>query len=281
MANEMIPVTTLAWQPSSVLAATFIATIALFSVVWALHVKKEDAGIVDFFWGVGFALVAWLSVALTGATTPVGLLFALLVTLWAARLTAHMVWRHRHMGGEDARYRAMRTKGGPHWWWRSLFTLYWLQAAIQWVLALPVHAALLYGTADPMMPLVTLGVVLFLAGFGIEAVADRQLWSFKANPANAGRLMTAGLFSWSRHPNYFGETVLWWGLGLVAFAESGAWWALVGPALITVLLTRVSGVSLLDAHLRATKPGYAEWAARTPAFVPRPPRTGDLAARKA
>lgn len=271
MANEMIPVTGLGWQQGAVLSTTFLAVITLFSLVWALHVKKRDAGVVDFFWGVGFALIAWLTIALRGEASVAGLVLAGLVTLWAARLTAHMVWRHQHMGGEDARYAAMRAKGGPDWWWRSLFTLYWLQASIQWVLAAPVHAGLLGAAAEISGPLIGLGIALFAVGFVIEAVADHQLWAFKARPANRGRLMTEGLFRWSRHPNYFGETVLWWGLGLVSVAASGAWWALIGPGLITILLLKVSGVTLLDAHLSATKPGYADWAARTPAFLPRPP----------
>lgn len=274
MANELLPVSAIAWETAPILGATFLTTILLFSLVWAIHVKIRDAGIVDFFWGPGFAVVAWLSVVLTGSATPTTILLCTLVTIWAVRLTVHMVWRHRTMDGEDARYAAMRAKGGPSWWWRSLFTLYWLQAAIQWGLATPIHASVFWHEPAVSLPLVAVGVGLFAAGLAVETIADHQLWHFKALPGNRGRLMTTGLFAWSRHPNYFGETVLWWGLGLVAYATSGLWWAFIGPALITPLLLKVSGVSLLDAHLQATKPGYAEWARRTPAFLPRPPRTG-------
>lgn len=272
MANELIPVTDLGWGVSPVLVATATATIALFTLVWALHVKMRDAGVVDFFWGVGFALNAWLAIWLRGEASILTLAVAALVTLWAARLTVHMVWRHRHMGGEDARYAAMRAAGGPGWWWRSLFTLYWLQAVVLWTLAAPLHALALGPAAEPPLLLVVLGLALFAAGLAVETVADRQLWRFKADPRNRGRLMTEGLFAWSRHPNYFGETVLWWGIGLLALAGSGQWWALAGPALLTFLLLKVSGVGMLDAHLARTKPGYEAWAARTPAFVPRRPR---------
>lgn len=275
LANEFIPVASTLWDPSTILLATFLATIALFSLVWGIHVKIRDAGIVDFFWGPGFALVAWLTIALSGGGTTGTLLLAGLITVWAVRLTAHMVWRHRHMDGEDARYAAMRRKGGPGWWWRSLFTLYWLQAAIQWVLGTPVHASL-FGRTEALSPaLLYPGLALFAVGMVLETVADFQLWRFKADPANRGRLMTEGLFAWSRHPNYFGETLVWWGFGLIAYADTGLVWALVGPALITLLLLKVSGVTLLDTHLAATKQGYADWAARTPAFVPRRPRPAD------
>lgn len=275
LTNELLIFPSPALNTPEVLAATFAAAILLFSLVWAIHVKIRDAGIVDFFWGPGFALSGWLAVLLSGRATPVSLILLALVTLWAARLTAHMVWRHRHMDGEDARYAAMRAKGGPHWWWRSLFTLYWLQGAIQWALATPVHAAVLFPVEEASMGFLFAGVALFVAGFLLEAVADHQLWRFKAERGNRGRLMTTGLFAWSRHPNYFGETVLWWGLGLVGFAATNLWWVFVGPALITVLLLKVSGVSLLDAHLARTKPGYEEWAGRTSAFIPRPPRRPD------
>lgn len=257
-----------------VFALTLAAALALFTLVWAIHVKIEDAGIVDFAWGGAFAVTGWLAVLLVGSATSATLLLIGLTTLWAIRLTAHMVWRHGHMDGEDSRYKAMRQAGGPSWWWASLFKVYWIQAVVQWIVALPLVIAATMPAADVAVLPLAVGTALFAAGFVVEAVADRQLWSFKAKPQNRGRLMTEGLFAWSRHPNYFGETVLWWGLGLIAFAATGAYAVFVSPAILTMLLLKVSGVSLLDAHLERTKPGFAAWARRTPAFVPRPPRQG-------
>lgn len=280
MANELIPLTGLGWDGGATLGATFLATIALFTLVWGIHVKIRDAGVVDFFWAGAFVLTIGLAVGLTGSATATTLWLAALVVLWAARLTVHMVWRHRHMGGEDARYRAMRERGGPAFWWKSLFTIYWVQAVVQFVVAAPLLAAALANAETVDLRLVAAGTLLFAVGFLVEAVADRQLWSFKSRPENAGRLMTGGLFAWSRHPNYFGEVLLWWGLGLIALATSGAWWALLGPFVLTGLLIKVSGVELLDAHLARTKPGFGEWAARTPGFVPRPPRAGRRPARQ-
>jgi steroid 5-alpha reductase family enzyme len=277
LANEMIPLTTLGASGPTILVATLVASLVIFGLVWAIHVKMRDAGIVDFAWGGSFAVTGCLAVLLAGEASATTLLLLGLVTLWAARLTVHMVTRHRVMDGEDSRYRAMREAGGPSFWWRSLFTIYTVQAVIQWLIATPLFIAVLVRAEAAPLLLVWLGITLFAVGFLIETVADRQLWSFKAEPANRGKLMTRGLFAWSRHPNYFGETVLWWGLALVAYAASGSLLVVFGPALLTFLLLKVSGVSLLDAHLARTKPGFDAWAAATPAFVPRPPRGNPVA----
>jgi steroid 5-alpha reductase family enzyme len=272
LANELIPVTGFAASGPTVLVSTLAASVVLFAVVWAIHVKMRDAGIVDFAWGGSFVVTAWLAIGLVGSATPAALLVAVLATIWAIRLTAHMAWRHRFMEGEDSRYRAMREATGPSFWWKSLFKVYTLQAVIQWMVAAPLLTVALVRADDVPTILVVAGTALFAFGFVVEAFADYQLWSFKARPENRGRLMTSGLFAWSRHPNYFGETVLWFGIGLVAYAASGSLWAFAGPILLAVLLLKVSGVSLLDAHLARTKPGFDDWAAATPAFVPRPPR---------
>jgi steroid 5-alpha reductase family enzyme len=271
LANELIPIAGFHFTAAPVLGATLSAALAMFTLVWAIHVKIEDAGIVDFLWGGAFAVTGWSGAVLAGGASPTTLLLLCLVTLWATRLTLHMVWRRGLMDGEDARYRAMRIAGGPAFWWRSLFTLFWLQAVVQWLVASPLLVAVLVPAETVSVPLAGLGVALFAFGLAIEATADAQLWRFKSRPENRGRLMTSGLFAWSRHPNYFGEAVLWWGLGLVAYAGSGSMLAFGGPALLTALLLRISGVALLDAHLATTKPGYAEWASRTRAFLPRPP----------
>ncbi len=272
LANELIPVSGFEWAASSVIAATLLAAFALFTLVWLIHVKIEDAGIVDFAWGGSFFVTGWLALWLAGGATATTFLLMSLVTVWAARLTAHMAWRHGFMDGEDARYRAMREATGPGFWWKSLFKVYWIQALVQWLVASPLLAAALLRAETAPIALVAVGAVMFLVGFVIESVADRQLWAFKAKPENRGLLMTGGLFAWSRHPNYFGEVVLWWGLGLIAFASSGSLFSFLGPVLLTGLLLKVSGVELLDAHLARTKPGFEDWAARTSAFIPRAPR---------
>lgn len=212
---------------------------------------------------------------------------ALLTTIWAARLGFHLVRRHASAEGEDPRYLAMRLRHGPGWENRSFWMVFMLQAVCMWVIASPQHVVIL-GVPGLSLPpgfatvVLAAGFVMFAAGFLVEAVADAALARFRADPANRGRLLTGGLFAWSRHPNYFGEALLWWGLGLVATAFSGQPLALLGPAFLTLLLLKVSGVPVLDEYL-SSRPGFPDYAARTPAFLPRPPRhdlTGGFAPSK-
>ncbi|MEZ4467653.1 MAG: DUF1295 domain-containing protein [bacterium] len=192
----------------------------------------------------------------------------LLVATWGLRLSAYLTWRAWGQP-EDFRYRAMRDKHGPRFWWISGLTVFTLQAALCWIIALPVQAAILVGGDAGWLD--GLGALVFAAGFAIEAVADAQLARFKARRTDPEAILDTGVWAWSRPPNYFGELVVWWGLGLVGLA-AGAWWALVGPAVISGLLLRVSGVPLLEAKLRQ-RPAFRAYVERTPAFFPRPPRS--------
>jgi len=260
----------------SVLIATLLLGLVIFSVLWLIHGPRRDAGIVDWWWAGGFAATAWLEWVASGRAGGLQLFVTVAVTIWAVRLTVHLVVRHRRRGGiEDPRYAAMRARGGPNWPRTNLVTVFWLQAVVQWALAAPIHAALLHPEPGPLSPaalwLASAGCALFVIGFVIEWVADAQLSADKADPARRSRLVTTGLWAWSRHPNYFGEAVLWWGLGLVGAAASGLWWVLVATAALTVLLLKVSGIPPLEAVL-ATRPGWPDYAARTSAFLPRPPR---------
>jgi steroid 5-alpha reductase family enzyme len=251
------------------LAATGLAAALLaFSVLWIVSLRLQDASIADPFWGPGFLVVTVVYLVVHGDPSPRGLLVTGLVAAWAARLGLHLLTRNR-AEGEDPRYAAMRARGGASFAWSSLFTVFWLQAAILWVVSLPVLGAIA-GTV-PLGPLDALGAAVFLGGFFTEAIADAQLVRFRADPANRGRILDSGLWRYSRHPNYFGDAVLWWGIYLLAVA-AGAAWTVVGPALMTFLLLRVSGVTLLERGLRERKPGYDAYARRTSAFVPWPPR---------
>lgn len=255
------------------LAVTFGFGIVVFSLLWLIHGRIRDASIVDYWWAGGFAAIAWTEYSLGPGGGSTQLFVTLAVTLWAVRLTVHMAARHRARGFvEDRRYARFREAGGPDWPRRNLFSIFWLQAAVQWALALPIHAVMLApALADPAEVAVLLGTALFFAGLGIEWIADLQLARFKAGEGRDGRIFTGGLWAWSRHPNYFGEAMLWWGLGLVAVGATGAWWVLAAPAALTFLLVKVSGVQPLEAEL-AGRPGWADYAARTSAFLPRPPR---------
>ncbi|HSM51604.1 MAG TPA: DUF1295 domain-containing protein [Thermoanaerobaculia bacterium] len=246
-------------------AALFVAMVAL----WGLSLRRRDASIVDIFWGPGFLLVAGLGLWLGEGPGPRRLLVFALVALWALRLASHIA--ARNLGrGEDYRYREMRERHGARFGLVSLFSVFLLQGAILWVVALPLMAAQSAPSPVGLGFRDLAGALLWATGFLIEAVADRQLARFRAR-GGPGRVMDRGLWRYSRHPNYFGEAVLWWGLYLVAAGTPGGGWTIVSPLLMTFLLVRVSGVALLEKGM-AKRPGWAEYAARTSAFVPLPPR---------
>jgi steroid 5-alpha reductase family enzyme len=255
--------------PEVTTAAAGLAVV-LFAMtgLWLLSLRLRDASIVDAFWAPGFVLVGVTYILSEGRVGSRGVLAMVLIAGWAVRLGVHLLRRNQE-AGEDPRYGAMRQRHGERFGRVSLFTVFWLQGVILWVVSAP-----LLGTAtsrSPLGALDTVGGVIALSGLIIEAVADRQLRAFRAEPSNSGRVLDTGLWRYSRHPNYFGNAVLWWGVYLIALA-GGAWWSVFAPALMTVLLLKVSGVALLERGLVLSRPGYAEYVSRTSAFVPWPPR---------
>ncbi len=234
---------------------------AAMGLLWLLSLKLRDSSIVDIFWGCGFVGVAWVSFALGEGLFERKLLAALLTTLWGGRLSVYLYLRN-HGRPEDARYQAMRASRGASWWIWSLPIVFLLQGALMWIVSLPLQA--LGPSALGVFDL--LGALGVLGGVAFEGVADLQLARFKKDPAHKGQLMNRGLWSWSRHPNYFGDFLVWWGL----FAISAPW-TVVAPVVMSVLLMRVSGVTLLEKSM-SQRPGWAEYARRTSAFFPRPPK---------
>ncbi len=244
--------------------AAALATFAAFTLFWAISIQIRDASIVDVWWGPGFVVAAWIAWASApSAGWAQGILLAC-VTLWGLRLGLYMLAR-RH-GEEDARYRAMREHHGDAFVLRSLWLVFWLQAVILWVASSPALVAM-PAERPPVTALVVLGIALFTGGFALEVAADRAVARFKADPGNSGRLLSDGLHGVIRHPNYLGEIILQWGLGIMALGASLNPLALVGPALMTGLIVKLSGVPMLEAQL-AGRPGYAEWRARTGALLP-------------
>lgn len=247
-----------------------LAVLGLAVLVWLISLAKRDASIADVFWGLGFVVLAWLYRDLGDAGSFRTVLVPVLLTVWGVRLSAHILVRSRGRG-EDRRYAAMRRRWGHRFPLVSLLTVFWLQAGVMWVVALPL---LQVQTASaPWSWLDGLGIALFAVGFVFEAVGDVQLLRFRADPASAGRVLDRGLWRYTRHPNYFGDATLWWGFGCLALATPAGAWVLVGPALMTFLLRRVSGVTLLEKGLRESRPGYRDYVARTNAFVPSWPRS--------
>lgn len=251
-----------------------VAAIGLLSIataltgVWAVSVRRRDASIADICWGPGFVLLAWLYCALLYAWRPRPVLVASLITIWGGRLAWHIARRHH---GEDPRYAAMRAAAGNAFARRSLFVVFWLQAALIWFVSLPMLAIVAAPVAGIRHTDIA-GLLLFLVGFVFEAVGDAQLARFRSNPANRGRVLDTGLWRYTRHPNYFGDATLWWGVFLMATAAPAGWMTIGSPVVMTVLLLRVSGVALLERSLKSSKPDYDAYLRRTSAFIPWFPR---------
>jgi steroid 5-alpha reductase family enzyme len=252
---------------AAVLGLSLAVVLAL--PTWITSVVLRDASIVDRVWSVLIAAPA-LVYAMTLGTDPRVNLMLVVVVAWAVRLAVFITvrnWGH----GEDRRYREIRARNQPHFALKSLYLVFLLQAVLAWIVGLPVLAAT--GGGDWGV-LDSIGAAIAIGGLVVETLADAQLARFRRDPANKGRVMDRGLWRWSRHPNYFGETCLWWGIGLMGLAGGGweRFWCLASPLLMTVLLLRVSGVTLLEKDIGDRRPAYRYYIARTSAFIPWPPK---------
>lgn len=234
-------------------------------LVWPLSVYKENAGIVDSLWSVFFILAAVTYFMTVPETGPRSGFMLALVGVWGFRLSAHITWRNWGEG-EDHRYRAMRKRNEP-FAWKSLYLVFLLQAVIAWVVSLPLLGAISGQAAIGILDIA--GFLIFTLGLFFEALGDWQLARFKADPANQGKVLDTGLWRYTRHPNYFGDFCVWWGFGLIALS-AGAWWSLPAPLIMTGLLLKVSGVSLLEKDISERRPEYTEYILRTNAFFPGP-----------
>ncbi len=243
------------------------ATLPLMFIAWLISVWRRNVAIVDVFWGLAIAGAGFAWLMAGGAGSARATLVMVLATLWALRLAAHILWRGWGQP-EDRRYREIRARNEPNFAFKSLYLVFVLQAVLAWVVALPLYGAV--RSTTPLGVLDALGVALWVVGFSCEAIADWQLAAFQRRGGSAGAVMDQGLWRYSRHPNYFGEFCLWWGLWLVALS-GGAWWSIAGPALLTFFLLRFSGVALTEKDIAERRPAYRDYMRRTSAFVPRPP----------
>lgn len=261
------------------LLTTLIAIAGLMLGMWLLSLPLRNVSIVDIGWGLGFVLVAWLtaSQALT-ASDGISwrtLLLPVLTTCWGLRLSGYLAWRN--IGhGEDYRYREMRERFGPAFVWTSLLIVFGLQGSVMWIVSLPLQAVHVWpNTQSPNDWLTVLGVACWLTGFLFESIGDWQLARFKARAENKDQVMNRGLWRYTRHPNYFGDFMIWWGHWLISMSLSdwtATWWTILSPALMSFLLIRVSGVALLEKSMKQRSPQYATYIEQTSSFFPRPPR---------
>jgi steroid 5-alpha reductase family enzyme len=246
-------------------------------LLWLISIPLRNVSIIDIGWGIGFVLVAWI--------VSWNDLLMLMVTAWGIRLAYYLTVRNLGKP-EDYRYAAMRQKHGSSFVWSSLFRVFALQGVIMWIVALPIVTTTVRISVDQPDAVATrsdlilaaivvgTGLLLWLVGMIFETVSDWQLWEFKSKSWNDGKVMDSGLWKYTRHPNYFGEFLIWWGHWLVSLAMTDptrTWWTIISPALMTFLLLKVSGVALLERAMEKRSPEYESYIKRTSKFFPRPP----------
>ncbi|MCG6911762.1 MAG: DUF1295 domain-containing protein [Deltaproteobacteria bacterium] len=249
------------------LTINFLAVLTMMLLGWVVSLIYKNVTHVDSLWGVGFVLIAWLTFGMADGFAGRRILITLLVSLWGLRLSLHLSrrnWGH----GEDPRYAAWRRESGDRFWLVSLVKVFVLQAVFLWIISVALQWAQLSAVPDRFTAWDVLGLLVWIVGFIFEAVADQQLYRFKADPGNKGKVMDQGLWAYSRHPNYFGESLMWWGIFLIALSTPAGWWTVVSPLVITTVLLKMTGVTLMEKTIVHTKPGYNDYIARTNAFVP-------------
>jgi steroid 5-alpha reductase family enzyme len=246
------------------------ATVLIYMLLWfvvSLIIKRND--VADVAWGGGFIVAALAALASSGVTTSRARLVTALVIIWGLRLSLHIGFRNRGKG-EDARYRKWREEWGKYATLRSFFQIYILQGVLLLVISLPVIRSIT--AADtPLGFMDLLGAIVWLTGFLFEAISDRQLLQFKKDRANKEKVISTGLWRYSRHPNYFGEVTLWWGIFIIVLAVPGGWMTMFGPLMITALILGVSGIPMLEKKYEGNAE-FDEYKRRTSAFFPLPPK---------
>ena len=247
-----------------------LVILGCMTLLWLISLQLKNSSIVDIFWGTGFVIANWVYFGLSPDGFPLRKwLVGILVTIWGLRLSLHIL--RRNWGKpEDFRYQVWRKEPGTCWWWLSFFRVFLLQGILMWIMSAPLLAAQRGAKPAHLILFDFLGVIVWGIGFFFEAVGDLQLARFKADPTNKGKVMERGVWRYTRHPNYFGDSVQWWGYYLIA-AFPGGWWTIFSPILMTLFLLRVSGVTLLEKTLEK-RPVYQEYIRKTSAFMPWFPR---------
>lgn len=251
-----------------------LVILGLMAALWLVSLLLRNSSIVDIFWGLGFVITAWVYFALTpGGPEARRQAIVIITSLWGLRLTLHVL-RRNWRKPEDFRYQKWRQESGKDWWWRSFFKVFFLQGLLMWIISVPLLAAQHPQTGPQTAALGFLdflGLLVWAVGFFFETVGDFELTRFIKNPANKGQVMRYGLWRYTRHPNYFGDSTQWWGFYLIALA-AGGWWSIFSPILMTFFLVKVSGVAMLERTMAQRKPGYREYMQTTSAFFPLPPK---------
>ncbi len=262
-----------------VLLATLAAAVVLQLVTFAVGLRLGRLSVVDVTWGASFGLIAvvgWLASTGSPASDWRRALIVVLTVVWGGRLAVHIGLRQRG-APEDPRYTELMSKAKGHPKWAALRSVFLLQAVAAWFISLPLQVGLV--DSGGLGVLGWIGVLVWAVGFFFESVGDTQLERFKADPANQGQVMDRGLWRYTRHPNYFGDAAVWWGLFLLSAEAGWGWLTLLSPLLMTWLLTAKTGKPLMEKQLSKSRPGYVEYVERTSGFIPWPPKSSTTASK--
>ena len=244
-----------------------LVILGMMSLLWIISVIIKNVSIVDLFWGFGFVLTNVFYFISTDGLGLRKVILLILVSIWGFRLTGYLSWRNIGKG-EDYRYKQFRRKYGENrYWWISFFQTFLLQGILMWLISAPLLGAQYHGQEKNPGILDYAGIAFWITGFIFETIGDYQLARFKADPSNKGKVLSSGLWRYTRHPNYFGDSAVWWGYGFLCLG-AGSIWPVLGSILMTALIIKVSGVALLEKNLVDKKPEYKEYIEKTSAFIP-------------
>jgi len=246
-------------------AALIILVLVTLLWIWSIFIK--NVSIVDIFWGVGFVVVNAFYVYMSGELNPRKILILVLVSIWGLRLGIYLAIRNIGKG-EDFRYQEFRRNYGPkRYWWFSYFQTFLLQGVLIMIVSLPLLGVNLSSSSGDLKVLDYIGIAVWLIGFTFEAGGDYQLMRFKRAATNKGKVLNKGFWKYTRHPNYFGDSAVWWAYALFSIA-AGSYWQIIGSVIMTLLIIKISGVALLEKTLNNTKPQYREYIEKTNSFFP-------------
>lgn len=254
-----------AWFLSLYMRAGVISGV-LLTAVWLLSLAKRDTGIMDVFYPLAAAVPVVVLIAQRGTWSPHEILTVVLVSLWSLRMSLHIGTRNAGHG-EDGRYAAWRRRFGPHWWWWSFFQVFVMQGVTVWLWSIGLIAAVAVGP-QALGWQHALAVLLFAVGYTFQVGGDLQLERFKKTRTDRSQVLDTGLWRLSRHPNYFGESVIWWSFGALGLVHPWGWLALICPAYVTWFMSAGSATPMQERYLAKTKPAYADYMRRVPAFFP-------------
>jgi len=239
----------------------------LVTLLWIWSIIIKNVSIADIFWGVGFVVVNAFYIFSSGELNPRKILILVLVSAWGLRLAIHLAIRNIGKG-EDFRYQEFRRKyGARRYWWFSYFQTFLLQGVLIMIVSLPLLGISMSNGSGNLNLLDYFGIFVWLIGFTFEAGGDFQLSCFKSDPKNKGKVLNTGFWRYTRHPNYFGDSAVWWAFALFSIA-AGSYWQIIGSVIMSILIIRVSGVALIEKTLIDSKPQYREYIQKTNSFLP-------------